>query len=141
MPKDTKRKKVVDEDPDSDEDFAPSPSPSPSAADVKKKKKKSSSNGAKKPKVDDGESGDAEPNGPKNKELTAEYGVDLSAVDQSHELTQKYSAMKTDELSAWLKVSSSSVRVFIPLPEKKEKKNSTTKKLSVVLVRVCCDDP
>jgi hypothetical protein len=99
MTKDTKRKPDIDDDADSgsDEDFAPSPSPSPA---VHNKKKASSSN--KKPRGASHEGGadaDAdEAKVPKKKEGPAEYGVDLTALDQSGKLTQRYSAMKVDGL-------------------------------------------
>lgn len=94
-------KRVIDE---SDSDFDVEPSPSP-AAGTKKKKKRLPSSLA--PKPDDGAMGGAgSPTSPsrKKKDPPMEYGVDLTAADQAPELTDKYSAMKNDELKAWLKV-------------------------------------
>ena len=105
MPVDKKRKPVMDDD--SDEDFAPSPrSPSsssegppvePESPAVTKPKKD-----GKKRKGDQQKAPDSGKKKPK--EAALEYGVDITEVDQSPELTNKYQKMKIEELKAVLRV-------------------------------------
>ena len=98
MPVDRKRKPVMDED--SDVDFAPSPqspsssSESPAVTKPKKDAKKRKGDQRKAP-----DSGKKKP-----KEAALEYGVDITEVDQSPELTNKYEKMKIEELKAVLRV-------------------------------------
>lgn len=105
MPVDRKRKPVMDED--SDVDFAPSPqSPSSSSealpielespAVTKPKKDAKKRKGDQRKAPDSGKK--------KPKEAALEYGVDITEVDQSPELTNKYEKMKIEELKAVLRV-------------------------------------
>ena len=89
---------------DSDEDFDPSSEAAPASAEKPPKKKA-------KPKREP-EGGDDGTSPKKKKKVDADdrYGFDLTEFDQSPELTAKYDAMSTMELSQWLKAN----RVVIP---------------------------
>ena len=84
---------------DSDDDFDPSSEASPASAEKPPKKKA-------KPKREP-EDGDDDGTSPKKKKKKDDaddrYGIDLTEFDQSPELTAKYTAMSTTELSQWLK--------------------------------------
>ena len=96
---------VIDDD--SDEDFAPSPSPS--AADGAKKRKQPPMKKTKAKHDDVSPSAGKKP----KKEADAEYGIDLTEVNQDVDLTQKYGAMKNDELKEWLKVGTRLARLYL----------------------------
>ena len=105
MPVDKKRKPVMDDD--SDEDFAPSPRSPSSSSDGPPVEPESPA--VTKPKKDGkkrkGDQQKAPDSGKKKpKEAALEYGVDITEVDQSPELTNKYEKMKNEDLKAVLRV-------------------------------------
>ena len=115
MPVDRKRKPVMDED--SDVDFAPSPqSPSSSSealpielespAVTKPKKDAKKRKGDQRKAPDSGKK--------KPKEAALEYGVDITEVDQSPELTNKYEKMKIEELKGCAQVRLARSRAPLP---------------------------
>ena len=100
MPVDRKRKPVMDED--SDVDFAPSPRSPSSSSELESPAVTKPKKDAKKRKGDQRKAPDSGKKKPK--EAALEYGVDITEVDQSPELTNKYEKMKIEELKAVLRV-------------------------------------